>query len=176
VSGRWLSLVALPAVVLSACGSLGRDAVTESVKAPQVLTAEQTQRWPAGSPTRVTFEWWRALQYDNATDAARYYAKSVEITPQELDDQLRFGANALGLDRRPRLVEVDVRGNRATVLLMLETATVNPNGRKDIERTARGINLVREDGEWRLAENLYLSGRIRLLKALGAKAKPQATP
>jgi hypothetical protein len=173
---RVLCLTALSLVSLSGCGSLGSNEVTERVQAPEVLSAKQTQRWPAGAPARVVFEWWRALQFDNATVAARYYAKSLKITPAELDGQLRLGANPLGLDRRPRLVGVDRHGDRATVDVMLEGSTVNPNGRVDVERVARGFNLVREDGEWRLAENLYLSGRVRLVLALRGQSRQQSKP
>jgi hypothetical protein len=164
-----LSVLLLAALALAGCGNLGSGEVTERVRVPSLLAKEQVDRYPEGSPARVVFEWWRALQFDNSVAASRYYDRSLRLTPAKLDRQLKEGIRALGLDRRPRLVEVDEQGDSATVFLLLDASMRNPNGRVDVAGTARAFNLVREDGEWRLAENTYLERSARLSRSF-AKA------
>jgi hypothetical protein len=163
------ALLLAAALALAGCGDLGSGEVTERVQVPSLLTKSQVERYPEGSPARVVFGWWRALQFDNPMAASRYYDRSLRITPEKLDRQLQEGIRALGLDRRPRLVEVDKQGDRATVFLLLDASMRNPNGRVDVAGTARAFNLVREHGAWGLTENTYLERAARVSRAF-AKA------
>lgn len=165
-------LLMLAALGLAGCGGLGSGEVTERVRVPLVLTEDQVDRHPEGSPERVVFEWWRALQFDNSVAASRYYDSSLRMTPTRLARQLQYGTRPLGLNRRPRLVDVEEEeeGDRATVLLLLDDSKRNPNGRVDTDRIPRGFNLVRERGDWKLAENMYLESRARFIRSLAKAA------
>jgi hypothetical protein len=156
------ALAALAAAALAGCGAFGDDPVTERVQQPALLTKRQVERHPEGTPARAFFEWWRAVQYDNAPVAIRYYADSAGMTLAKMDRQLGYGAGALSLQARPILVEEDIDGDKATVLVLLESIVENPNGRSDRTRRARGFNLVRVDGEWKLADNLYIDRQARI--------------
>jgi hypothetical protein len=145
------------AVVASGCDGLGSD-----------------QEVPGRVTGRVVFEWWREIQFDNATVAAKYYSRDLGITPDKLDRSLTLGPGALGLLRRPRLVDVEIHGDTATVLVLLETASRSANNRVDRTRTARGFNLVREDGEWKLSENRYIERAARVQRFFAAEARRQA--
>jgi hypothetical protein len=169
VRGRSQIALGLVALAVTGCGGFGGDDdVTERVVAPVLLTKAQVDRHPEGSPDRAFFEWWRALQFDNPLVAAHYYSRKLHISVAKLDKQLELGTSALGLDKRPRLVESDEDGDRATVLVMLESAEKNPNGRIDRRRAPRGFNLVRENGRWVMGENLYLGRIIRVHNAFTA--------
>lgn len=167
-------VVLLALILLPGCGAFSSDDVDARVDGPRLLTRAQVERQPVGSPQRTVFEWWRALQFDNALAAKRYYAESVGMTTARLDRQLAFGAGALTLDYRPRLVAVEEDGDRATVDVLLEYKKGNPNGRTDTLQIARAFNLVREGVKWKLAENLYLERRARLAGALIEHAQAQA--
>jgi hypothetical protein len=158
------ALSCLVIAVAAGCDVLGSDDVPETVQGPELLTRAQVDRYPSGSPARAFLEWWRAMQFDNATVAARYYSEDLGMTAAKVDNQLRSGANPLGLNRRPRLVDVEIDGDEANVMVVLSSLTRNPNGRLDKVRTARGFNLVREGGSWKLAENLYIERAIRVQK------------
>jgi hypothetical protein len=176
-SARIAAAAAALAILLGAagCSGLGSDEeVPERVTGPALVTKAQLDRLPAASPARVVFEWWRALQFDNATIAARYYADDLGMTPDKLDRDLTYGAGALGLTARPRLVDVDENGDAATVNVLLEQLTPRPNGRVDKLETARGFNLVREDGEWKLSENRYLARAGRVQRFFSVAARRQA--
>jgi hypothetical protein len=153
---------ALATAALVGCGAFGDDPVTERVQQPALLTKRQVERYPEGTPARTFFEWWRAIQYDNAPVAVTYYQDSVGMTLAKMDRQLGYGSGALGLQARPRLVEEEQNGDAATVLVLLETIVENPNGRSDKTRKPRGFNLVKEDGEWKLADNLFLDRQARV--------------
>jgi len=158
------------------CAGLGSDEeVPERVTGPALVTKAQLARLAPDSPARVVFEWWRALQFDNAIAATKYYARDVGMTVDKLDRDLSLGASGLGLTARPRLVEVDENGDKATVLLLLEQLTPRPNGRVDKLQTARGFNMVRENGEWKLAENRYLARAARIQRFFSAEARRLAT-
>jgi hypothetical protein len=151
----------LAVMALGGCGAFGDDPVTERVQQNALLSKHHVERYPAGSPARAFLEWWRAIQYQNAPVAVRYYKRSLGITVRKMDRQLGYGPGALGLTARPLIVEVDENGDSATVLTQLESIVDNPNGRADKVRRARGFNLVREDGEWKLADNLFLDAQAR---------------
>jgi hypothetical protein len=153
-----VALLALGAGALGGC-SFGGDEVAERVQQPTLLSAAAVERQAPGSPSRALFEWWRALQFSDSRAAARHYAGALGVTPERLDEQLAEAGGAFSA--RPRVVEVDERGDRATVLVVLETRTLNPNGRVDVLRVPRSFELVRDDGDWRLADNRFLKRAVR---------------
>ena len=151
-------------LLLSGCGALSSDEVTRRMQEPLLLSRASVERQPPGTPQRTLFAWWRALQYADARAATRYYARSVGMTPGKLKRQLGLGAAALGLLGRPGLVDIEGDDRRATVMVVLETRTDNPNGRIDVTRTARSFDLVRTNGDWKLADNGYLRGAVQRLR------------
>jgi hypothetical protein len=167
------ALLMLCSCVAGGCGFGGDDDVTERVQQPSLLTRADIERYPAGSPQRAFFEWWRTVQYDNAVAAVRFYSDDLALTARKLDRMLAYGADGLGLRKQPKLVEVDVNGRRATVFLLLQSRVLNPNGRVDTVRTARSFNLVREGGQWKLADNLYVERGAAVSKKLFEAAERQ---
>jgi hypothetical protein len=167
------TIALLLASALVGCGAFDDDAVTERVQQIGLVTKRQVERHPPGSPARAFYEWWRAIQYENAGVAIKYYAPSVGMTLRKLDRQLSYGNGALGLTARPLLVEVDEQGDTATVLTLLESVVENPNGRADKVRRPRGFNLVRDGGEWKLADNLFLDRQARIYLGFSAPLREQ---
>jgi hypothetical protein len=155
-------VVGAAALGLTACGGFGEDKVTERVVRPPILSKAEVQRHREGTPARAFFEWWRAMQYDNAVVAAPFYAERLHMTPAKVDRQLQKPTVGAGLNKRPRLVEVDREGNRAVVLTTLEVEQRNPNGRVDKQQQARAFNMVREDGRWKLSENNFIDRILRI--------------
>jgi hypothetical protein len=166
-------VAALAVAATTGCGAFGDDPVTERVQQPGLLTKRQVERHPEGTPQRAFFEWWRAVQYDNAALAAGYYAHSAGVTVDKLDRQLGIGLDVMGLSARPRLVEVDESGDTAIVLTLLERVVENPNGRADRVRRPRGFNLVREDGEWKLADNRFLGRQEQIHREFTAPLREE---
>jgi hypothetical protein len=159
-------------LLLGGCSGLGSDdEVPETVKGPALLSKADVEAQPAGSPQRALYEWWRALQFEEAPEAAKYYAGDVRMTPAKLDVILSLGAPTLGLNARPRLVETDVNGDAATVRVLLETAEQQPNGRVDKTQTARAFDLVHEAAGWKMADNRYLGRPAARVARFEAEAR-----
>jgi hypothetical protein len=168
-------LAALCAAALAGCAGIGdSDDVKVRTVGPTLVTKAQIASLPEGSPARTVFEWWRALQFSNPIIAARYYSSKLHVTPMTLEKQLEFGPGAHNLAARPHLVGTDLDGDHAVVNVLLENQTTNPNGRTDKNQTARGFNLVREDGAWKLDENMYLERGQRIQNAFRRAARLQA--
>jgi hypothetical protein len=160
------------ALLLGGCSGLGSDdEVPERVKGPSLLSKADVQAQPAGSPQRTLFEWWRALQFDDAPAAAQYYASDVRLTTDKLDKILSLGAPTLGLTGRPRVVETDTNGDVATVRVLLEDDEPQANGRIDKNQTARAFDLVREAGAWKMADNRYLARPADRVAEFAAEAR-----
>jgi hypothetical protein len=158
------------AAVVASCGSLGTGEETKPVDQPQLLTGRDLARQPEGSPARTVLEWWRALQFDNPVIAYGHYSDQVKrrLSQRELAHQLGFGPGVLDLGARPRVAEVEEKGDEATVFVLMSKVARNPNGRADETRTARSFNLVREGGDWKLADNRYLARAAANAEALFA--------
>jgi hypothetical protein len=166
-------IAVLIASALAGCGAFGDDPVTERVQQSGLVGKRQVERYPPGSSARAFFEWWRAIQYENAPVALEYYSPSVGMTLRKLDRQLSYGPGALGLSARPILVEADEQGDTATVLTLLESVVENPNGRADKVRRARAFNFVRENGDWKLSDNLFLDRQARQYLGFSAPLREQ---
>jgi hypothetical protein len=169
-------LLALGAGALVGCAGIGTDDdVRVRVTGPALVSKKQIAALPEGSPARTVYEWWRSIQFDNPIVAAGFYSKELGITTRTIERQLEFGAAAQNLNARPTLVGTDmVDADHAIVNVLLENIARNPNGRIDKNQTARAFNLVREDGEWKLAENMYLERGERIQRAFARAARLQA--
>jgi hypothetical protein len=168
-------LAALGAGALAGCAGIGTDDdVKVRVTGPALVTKKQLASLPEDSPARTVFEWWRSIQFDNPTIAVQYYSRKLDITTLTLEHQLEFGAAAQNLNARPKLVGTEIDGDRAIVNVLLENVQRNPNGRIDKNQTARAFNLVRENGQWKLAENMYLERGERIQRAFARAARLQA--
>jgi hypothetical protein len=165
-------LVVLCTFLVAGC-SFGGNEVAERVRQPTLLSAATVAKQPAGSPSRALFAWWRAMQYADTGAAARYYDPALGITSGELEDQLAVATDSF--KARPRLMETrDDGGGRATLLVLLESRTKNPNGRVDVLRVPRSFALRRRNGEWGLADNRYLERAVRDQEALAQALRDKA--
>jgi hypothetical protein len=158
------------------CGSLQSDEVGRRVDGPWLLSRATVERQPPASPQRTVFEWWRALQFDDAPLASSFYSKAVEMSPVRMERQLAIGAAGLGLLSRPRVVEVEQRARQAKVFVLLESRVGQPNGRIDVKQTARAFDLRREENQWKLTNNSYLERAVRRQRELFREAQGRQKP
>ena len=145
------------AIALGACGDENGDA-TEA-PGPRFITGEQIREEAEAndSPERSALEWWRAAQFGNAAALERYYDPALNLTVDELSDQLAIGSIAFaGL---PEIESTDEDGVAATVYIVLDPPDADAS-----ERTV-SMNLVQVDGEWKLSDNLLLDQAVKRLRA-----------
>ena len=115
------------------------------------------ERHAAGSPARALLEWWRAMQFDNATAAAALLRRftsarrpSSSIVSWCWSRTAFGGAAAGGRGRRAGRPRDGARPAR-------EPDRATPTGGSTCSALPRSFNLVRENGDWRLADNALSS-------------------
>jgi hypothetical protein len=165
--GPAVALVVVAA--LAGCGELGE--LSGRNEQPQVVTKQDLARYPSDSPAHTVLAWWRALQFDSPTLAARYYSPRLALTPERLERQLVAGPGFLDLTAGLRIVDVVTEGSSATVLALRIRVLQHPNGRKDRVAVPQSVNLRRESGEWRLADNRYIDRALANVQAFVEQAK-----
>jgi hypothetical protein len=154
---------------LAGCGELGE--LGGRNEQPQVVTRQDLARYPRGSPAHTVLAWWRALQFGSPTLAARYYSPRLALTPKRLERQLNAGPNFLDLTAGLRIVDVVTEGSSATVLALRTRVLQHPNGRKDKVAIPQSVNLRRESGEWKLADNRYIDRALANVRAFVEESK-----
>jgi hypothetical protein len=165
--GPAVALVVVAA--LAGCGELGE--LSGRNEQPQVVTRQDLARYPRDSPAHTVLAWWRALQFDSPTLAARYYSPKLALTPERLERQLAAGPGFLDLTAGLRIVDVVAEGSSATVLALRTRVLQHPNGRKDKVAIPQSVNLRRESGEWKLADNRYIDRALANVRAFVEESK-----
>jgi hypothetical protein len=162
----------LALVALGGCGDLGE--LGGRVEQPQLVTKSDLAKYPTDSPQHTALAWWRALQFGSPELAARYYSDRLNVTSASLGRQLQVGPNLLELRSGLRVVDVIRRGDRATVLAIRTRQSQYPNGRTDTVRAPQTVNLRREAGVWKLADNEYIAQTFREVRRFVQTGSKQA--
>jgi hypothetical protein len=160
---------------LGGCGDLGE--LSGRVEEPQLVTKRDIERYPADSPARTALGWWRALQFNSPTLAASYYSDRLHLTPARLRRQLKPGPSVLDLRSGMRIEDVVIEGDRATVFVTRTRILEHPNGRTDKVRNPDVLEMRRETGGWKLADNHYIVSTLRAVRAFVRNgSKPKSSP
>ena len=164
------------AFVTIGCGK-GELAPKRGLPANTVLvTQTDIARYPANSPQRTLMSWWRAMQYTdgrgylallatplrNARQADRVYRLQLPIIARQVDDAF------------PHITRVSIRGANATVYTELEFRQLVGADKYATTRVAQAFSMVRESGNWRIADDLFVEAgvqdQLRALARADAKA------
>ena len=167
---RGLTLAcAVGALVTSGCGD-GELAPKRGLPANTVLvTQKDIAKYPPASPQRTLMSWWRAMQY---TDGRGYLAllatplRNARQADRAYRVQLPFIARQVD-DAFPHITQVSIEDDAATVYTV-----------------AQAFSLVRENGFWRIADDLFVeAGVLEQLRAMaqadakaGVRAPATTTP
>jgi hypothetical protein len=119
--------------------------------------------------------WWRAMQYTdgrgylallatslrNARQADRIYRLQLPIIARQVDDAF------------PHITQVSIEDDRATVYTELEFRQLVGANDYTTTRVAQAFSMVRENGIWRIADDLFVEAgsREQLRDVVQADAK-----
>jgi hypothetical protein len=155
-------LVLLLAFV-TACGGGGK-AAPQALPGPaeQVLTREDVSKYGKDTPEYTFLGWWRDAQYAN-------FRGYVEAYPRALQNQIEQDPRARrALDlfsgsarvARPTIIDTQRRNGSATIYVEIKYRT--PVGAKRYVTTTRpqAFVLVRQGGEWRLADDAFVQSSL----------------
>ncbi|HEX8122366.1 MAG TPA: hypothetical protein VF549_13980 [Solirubrobacteraceae bacterium] len=136
-----------------AASSAQREGLTST---SALISREDISAAGRDSPGAALLSWWQNLQFRDVDGARRLYARGVEPSLAPAMRELR----AYIVQNRLTVVQTDIDGNRARVLVLFRTvARGQPQAVRETPATFR---LVREDG-WKLADNLFLASIGRAL-------------
>jgi hypothetical protein len=155
-------VVALAATLLglSGCGG-GSDSTAGSATSVEgrYVTAANLKHFEAGSPQATTLNWWKAVQFGNPGVAAAYYGKGAAPELEQLSRELSAASSQfVGV---PKFNSADINAGSGTLYFFL--------GRPGSDAPPRplSVNLVKEGGQWKLADNLLLEQQVaRVAKLL----------
>lgn len=184
---RGLTLAcAVGALVTSGCGD-GELAPKRGLPANTVLvTQKDIAKYPPASPQRTLMSWWRAMQY---TDGRGYLAllatplRNARQADRAYRVQLPFIARQVD-DAFPHITQVSIEDDAATVYTELEFRQLVGANEYATTRVAQAFSLVRENGFWRIADDLFVeAGVLEQLRAMaqadakaGVRAPATTTP
>ena len=142
---RRLAVLLMPLALAAGCG--GDDSrEVRYLNSPPLVSQEQVERYPEGSPGRTVFEWMRAVAFSDATTAARLQHPPKPMTPLQLARLRELPLVQLIVDRvkKPRIDTVEQSGRRATVV-----GGVTSVDRK-IGKVTYDFKLERIRGDWKI--------------------------
>lgn len=110
-------LLTLGAVCLVAAGCGGDGDGSEAPPSPEgeLIGPADVDAQPAGSPERAALEYLQAIQFKDVTAVLDLYTEQAQPNSRTLEDELVEIGGALG--GVPEIVETDVAGDEASVLL-----------------------------------------------------------
>lgn len=145
-------------VGLSACGGSSSGAENTSTVG-RYVTAVNISKYKGGTPQQAILNWWRAVQFDNASVAHGFYEASVAPEMTELQRELSAASSQfVGV---PKFNSTDLHDGKGTVYFFLSRPGSSTPPRP------LSVNLIKAKGEWRLADNLLLEQQVaRVAKLL----------
>ncbi len=155
-------VAAVTVLLLAGCGGgddpppPGSPSAAEFLITPAAIRAE-----PAGSPERALLSWWRSIQYNDFegyVDALAAPLQSQRRGDARAQRDLTLAAGEL-IRSQPKVGDVEEEGARATVYTRIETRQPIGATRFTTSSNPQGFTLVREDGEWKIADDYFVTSR-----------------
>ena len=137
-----------------------------------VLTSSDINRFSPGSPARALYNWWRAIQFRDIESAKALFAANVKSG--DLLSKLTSLYPSVSASR-PVIVDSELTHDTAKLYVILQTLPLDFSGqvRRNTSDTEVPIvfRLVRQGGEWKLADNGYIDQRIRIQEQAAKRAR-----
>jgi hypothetical protein len=158
-AARLAILLCLMGLAATACGGSGTTTVVETPgAAQQLVTREDVESLPSGSPERTLLAWWRHAQFAELTGYLSYFAEDVRRKLEDSKDireQLPRFASSISL-AKPEILEVEREGERATIFTIVHFRVPVGLTRFITTKRPQGFALIREQGEWRFLDDLFV--------------------
>ena len=158
------------------CGKGELDAKRGLPANTVLVTQKDIVKYPSNSPQRTLMSWWRSMQYSDGRGYLARLARPVRRA-READAAYRVQLPIIARqvdDAFPHITQVSIEGDNATVYTELEFRQLVGADKYATTRVAQAFAMVREDGLWRLADDLFVEAgvqdQLRALRQQDAKA------
>ena len=145
----------MTAVQAAGCGTLGATYTGLRLVQPKPVSVELE---PLGTPARTVLDWFAVMRRSDSVAAARLYAPRARVTPEiiRLERSNAAGRSFFARVQPPRVLDVSMTKQRATVFTELDVRWVSPEKRTVVSTQPQAFELVRNGGSWKLADGLLL--------------------
>jgi hypothetical protein len=164
--GIGLSTLAIASALLGGCGNSPEPPPPGSPSASEnLVTRHDIAATDPDSPGRALMTWWRSIQYAALPSYLESLSRPLR---RELEGSgaakgyLPLAASQL-VRAKPKVSETEVDGNRATLYARVEIRVPLGSTRFQSSSSPQAFTAVREDGEWKIANDLYIQSQAQLV-------------
>jgi hypothetical protein len=170
-----LAGVAVAAILaMAGCGGGANPPPPGTASAAEYLvTPAQLQRLPADSPQAALMRWWRSIQYNDFGG----YADALSAPLRRQREQGDSGRSNLALASgelirsQPKVTGSQESGGKATVYTRIESRQPVGASRFTTSSTPQAFTLVREGGEWKIADDFFVTNRAANIRKVLDEAR-----
>lgn len=157
------------ALALGACGDSDSSASSDAPETPPPLSDQEVRAAAKGSPERAILEWWRALQFQDPVTGYDFLSRKLKSQTSAEEFRTQIPLLQGRVTGRPEVVDIVKTGGgtkaRALIQIAFPSGTLN-----------RTLELVREGGKWRLADDFFIRESIRAAQTAASAKSAAPTP
>jgi hypothetical protein len=144
--------------------------------AENLLTLAKVQEQPQGSPEEALLQWWMHIQYNDLQgylgDMAAPLRRQREAEGQARRDLLLVSGDSLR--SQPRFGDSQRDAGTVTLYTRIETRQPVGASRFTTSSTPQAFTLIREGGQWVIADDSYVLDRASVIREALENAKKGA--
>jgi len=144
--------------VAAGCGGGGElEKQTWPGAAEQVLTSDDVDVYPMGSPAYALLDWWRHTQNMDLDAYLFYYQKDLREELVRTGDAQELLPALSGNLRtsQPKVLETEISRDRATVWTRIERRSPVGLTKYVSTEAPQAFTMVRQEGVWRLTDDFF---------------------
>jgi hypothetical protein len=167
---------ALALFAIAGCGGGDPPPPGTPSAAENLLSLAAVHKQPARSPEEALLQWWMHIQYNDLTGYLHDLAAPIRRQRESEKQTRRNLALASGdsLRSQPKFEESQREGGDTTLYTRIETRQPVGASRFTTSSTPQAFTLIREGGEWKIADDSYVLDRADAIREAIANAKPAA--
>jgi hypothetical protein len=167
---------AVALIVVAGCGGGDPPPPGTPSAANNLLTLAKVHNQPPGSPEEALLQWWMDIQYNDLNGYLSGLAAPLRHQ-READPRTRHNLLLVSGDSirsQPKLEESRRQAGTATLYTQIQTRQPVGASRFTTSSTPQAFALVRENGQWKVADDAYVLDRATVIREAveAAKKKP----
>jgi hypothetical protein len=161
---RALAAVAIAGglLVSAGCGSGSAAPNTFPGAAEQLISPDEVDQHPPGSPARAFLLWWRDAQYANVEGFESGFVRALRTklrASAKSGDALNYFAGAIRT-ALPTVRDVSRNGTNATVYTIIHVRQPIGTTKYTTSTIPRAFPMKLEQGQWRLRDDFYVQSTL----------------
>jgi hypothetical protein len=143
--------------------------------AEDLLSLAEVRQLPKGSPEQALLGWWMHIQYNDLTGyldgLAAPLRRAREAEPKTKRDLVLVSGESLR--SKPKVLELQREDGQTTLFTRVETRQPVGASRFTTSSTPQAFTLIREGGEWKIADDSYVLDHAGIIREAIENARPR---